>query len=74
MSFITFDFTQLYPVLAAFLFLFTGLYLSLVEVQLYRHLRLARERIWARRLGWGNIAIGLGLFVLNWMYHQMLWL
>jgi hypothetical protein len=55
------------------LFIVTGFLLLRVDTPLYKNGSMEREKKFAKFLGWSNIALGLIIFVGNWLYENFLW-
>lgn len=55
------------------LFIVSGYLLLKVDAPLYKNGSMEREKKYAKFLGWSNIALGLIIFVANWVYENFFW-
>ncbi|MCM3729411.1 hypothetical protein M3226_27865 [Neobacillus cucumis] len=55
------------------IFIVTGLFILLVDAKMYKKAKQKKERKASLIFGWMNIALGLGLFLINWIYNHFIW-
>ncbi|WP_160725916.1 CLC_0170 family protein [Bacillus sp. USDA818B3_A] len=55
------------------IFIATGLFILLVDANMYKKAKQKREHKASLILSWMNIVLGLGLFLANWIYNNFLW-
>lgn len=67
------DFTQIYPALASFLFVLSGLYAVLFEQKSYAKRQLFREAVWTKRIGWTCIVFGVCLYITGYIWRSFIW-
>lgn len=70
---ITFDFTQSYVGLTAFLFVVCGCLILWTDSRMYGGKGLVREKKWAKILGWSNIVLGFMLITSSYVYLKWIW-
>lgn len=61
-----------YANFTVFLMLLTGGLILRIDVKDYKTTDMKRENKAARILGWFNIVAGLGIFVVNWLYQNLM--
>ncbi|MEK3886500.1 CLC_0170 family protein [Bacillus sp. FSL K6-3431] len=55
------------------LLIITGILILLLDVKAFNEAKMKKEKKFSQFLGWINITIGVGLFVANWTYQNLLW-
>ncbi|MEH7419435.1 CLC_0170 family protein [Neobacillus drentensis] len=55
------------------IFIVTGLFILLVDAKMYKKEKQKKEHKASLIFGWLNIALGLGLFLTNWVYNNFIW-
>jgi len=51
----------------------TGLFIILVDAKMFKKAKQKKEQKASMIFGWMNIAIGLGVFLANWIYNHFFW-
>jgi hypothetical protein len=55
------------------IFILTGLFILFIDVKMYKKAKQKKEQKASSIFGWMNIAIGIGIFLANWIYNKFIW-
>ncbi|MBT2659232.1 hypothetical protein J7E81_29220 [Bacillus sp. ISL-18] len=55
------------------IFIGSGLFVLLVDAKMYKKEKQKKEQKASLIFGWMNLAIGLGIFLANWIYNNFIW-